>query len=148
MTCRKFRKLLTPWLDGELKPEQAAELQAWYDGCGKVRQCSDCRKLVDEHISFHRLYSSLPQSGFPAHLHHRIMSEIKSREPVYHRKEIRVRWQTIPATLAIIMSLYFGSLVGVRTFFSDTEPQTESAELYSFGENSLITDFYANGEIE
>lgn len=148
MTCRKFKKQLIPWLDGELKPEQAAELKAWYDRCAEVRQCSECRKLIDDYQSFHRLISSIPRKEFPAFLHHRIMDEIKHREPIYHKKQVRVRWQTVPATLAILLSLYVGSLIGIKTFNPPTVTPAATHELYSFGDHSLAKDLNLSGGIE
>jgi hypothetical protein len=148
MTCRKFKKLLTPWLDGELKPEQAKDLQTWLDGCTVARQCSDCRKLIDEHRSFHRLYSALPQPEFPAFLHHRIMDQIKAKETVSAKHAVRIRWQTVPATLAILLSLYAGSLVGIRTFTNQPTKADTKSELYSFGETNVANNFYANGDVE
>jgi anti-sigma factor RsiW len=148
MTCREFRKLLTPWLDGELAPEKAQELKSWLDGCETVRQCSQCRKLFQEHRSFHRLFNSLPTNGFPAHLHHRIMDEIQRREPVYRKKAVRVRWQTVTATIVVVLSLYAGSLVGISTFRNRQQSSIPSSELYTFGENSMITDFFVQGVSE
>jgi anti-sigma factor RsiW len=148
MTCRKLKKQLTLWLDGELKPEQAAEFKAWFDRCEEVRQCSECRKLIDEHNRFHSLISSIPKKEFPAFLHHRIIDEINRREPIYHKKEMRIRWQTVPATIAILLSLYVGSLIGIRTFNTQTTTVNESSELYTFGNNSLATDMNLSGGVE
>jgi hypothetical protein len=148
MTCRNFKKLLTPWLDGELKPELAKELEIWLDDCGKVRQCSGCRKLIDEHRSFHRLYNVLPRQEFPAFLHHQIIDKINSREAVRHQHAVRIRWQTIPATIAILMSLYVGSLVGIRTFNNQTARNDTKSELYTFGETNLANNFYTNGDLK
>lgn len=148
MTCRKFKKMLIPWLDGELKPGQVAELKAWFDRCGEVRQCSECRKLIDDYQSFHRLINSIPKEEFPAFLHPRIIDEINRREPVYHKQQVRVRWQAVPATLAILLSLYAGSLIGIKTFNIQTTTTTETQELYSFGDNSLAQDVNLSGGIE
>ena len=144
MTCRKFRKYLLPWLDGELKPEQATEMKVWFDSCEEVRHCSVCRKLTEEYRSFHRAFQSIPQTEFPAFLHHKILSEIQSREKIYTRKAVRIRWQAIPATIAVILSLYVGSLIGIRTF----NTQTETQELYSFGENGMVSTLYNSGGLE
>jgi anti-sigma factor RsiW len=135
-------------MDGELKPEQANELQSWMDECEKVRRCSDCRKLIDEHRSFHRLYNVLPRQEFPAFLHHRIMDQIKNGEPVRHRHEVRIRWQTVPVTLAILLSLYAGSLIGIRTFSSQSARTNVKSELYTFGETNVANNFYSNGGLE
>jgi anti-sigma factor RsiW len=146
MTCRKIKQLLTPWLDGELKPKQADELRVWLDGCEQVRQCSDCRKLIDESRSFHRLYNVLPRQEFPAFLHHQIMDKINSREAARHHHAVRIRWQTVPAALAILMSLYVGSLVGISTFNAQTGKNNPKSEVYTFGETNVASNFYLSGE--
>jgi hypothetical protein len=148
MTCRKIRKQLIPWLDGELQPDKAKEIQAWFDSCAQVRQCSVCRKLIAEYRSFQNAFQNTPQTGFPAYLHHRIMDSVKQREPIRHRHEIRTRWEAIPATIAILISLYAGSLIGIKTFTSQSGAVNENSELYSFGENGTVSTFYTAGDTE
>jgi anti-sigma factor RsiW len=151
MTCREFRKQLIPWLDGELKPDKAAELMAWLNSCDEVRQCHRCRKLTEEYRSFHVTFQNTPQKEFPAFLHHRIMAEIINKEQVRAKHHHRISWQAIPATIAILLSLYFGSLVGVKTFNTQSvvvTEVTETTEQLSFGENGMVSTIYSNGETE
>jgi hypothetical protein len=148
MTCRKHRKLLTPWLSGEFKPDKAAELKAWFDSCEAVLHCSVCRKLIDEHISFQRAFQSTPQGEFPAFLHYQIMDKIQSRTAKVHKKEIRMRWQTVPVTIAILLSFCVGSLVGVKTLANQTANTTESTETSNFGDNGMLTTLYVSGGTE
>lgn len=151
MTCHEFRKQLIPWLDGEVKPDKAAELLAWLSSCEKVRQCHKCRKLTEEYRSFQVTFHNTPQIEFPAFLHHRIMSEIKSKEQFRTKHAHRISWQAIPATIAILLSLYFGSLVGVKTFSNQSvvvTEVTENTEQLSFGENGMVSTIYSNGETE
>lgn len=148
MTCRKFRKQLIPWLDGELAPAQDKEMRDWLLHCGEARQCTDCRKLAEEYKRFHHIFSEVPQPEFPAFLHHRIMDEIKRKEPILHKKEVRTRWQLVPATLAVLVSLYFGSLVGVKAFGPTNTTNNDNVELYTFGENGMMNSIYYNGGIE
>ena len=145
MTCRKYRRQLIPWLDGELKPDRAAILKAWFDSCEEVRHCNDCRKLANEYRSFHDAFNHTSQAEFPAFLHNRIIAEIQSRESLYHKRAVRSRWQTIPAAAAILLSLYFGTLIGVQTFSTQTTTENEAAELYTFGEYGTASTIYANG---
>ncbi len=148
MTCRKFRKDLIPWLDGELKPEQAQAMQSWFDSCGQARQCSVCRKLADEYRSFHRAFQSTPQTEFPAFLHSRIMDTVKAREAKAQRRAHSLRWQTVPVAIAVLLSLYVGSLVGVKTFSTQNTNSRDLSTRASFGENGLVSTLYTNGGIE
>jgi len=151
MKCSKYRKQLVPWLDGELKPERADVLKAWFESCAKLRQCTLCQSEIQAHQGLNQALQALPQNEFPAYLHHRIMDKVKSNQPIYHKKAIRTRWQAIPATLAILLSLYAGSLIGVKTFSTQTTTTTtttESTALSSFGENGLYSNFYETGGLE
>jgi len=148
MTCSKYRKLILPWIDGELKPEQTNEIKAWFDSCEQVRYCNDCRKLIDEYRSFQIGFENTSPSEFPAFIHYRIMDQITSRKQVYHKKAVRARWQMVPATIAILMSLYIGSLIGIKTFNIQTTTTSESSELYSFGDNGMVSTMYSNGDVE
>lgn len=151
MTCSKYRRLLVPWLDGELKPERARELKVWFESCAKVRLCSKCQVDILTHQKLNQALKSLPQAEFPAYMHHRIMDQVKNHQAAYRRQVVRTRWQAIPATLAIMLSLYFGSLIGVKTFNTQTvatTTTTETTELSSFGENGLYSSIYETGGLE
>jgi len=147
MTCRKNRKQIIPWLDGELRPDRAAELLARFEACDKVRHCTECRKLTEEYRSFHRVFQSHPQSEFPAFLHQRIMDSVNNRREYYSRKAVRARWQLVPASLAIAMSLFFGSLVGINMFSPQNEVKTtaRTTERYNFGDNGMVSTMNPNG---
>lgn len=145
MTCRKYRKQLIPWLDGELRADRAAELDTWFASCDTVRHCSVCRKLAEDYKRIDRSFQSTPQSEFPAYLHHRIMDRVKTEAVILHKREVRSRWQTIPVAIAIAMSLYVGSLIGISTIFDHSSATNTKTELYTFGENSVINDFNASG---
>jgi len=152
MTCSKYRKQLVPWLDGELKPDRARELKVWFESCEEKRHCTECRKLISEYTALNSYLHKTPYPEFPAFLHHRIMDKVKNNQIIYSKKAIRRRWQAIPATIAILLSLYCGSLIGIKTFSTQTTTTATNtaaaSELYSFGENSLMSNYYDNGGTE
>jgi hypothetical protein len=146
MTCSKYRKQLVPWLDNELKPEKANELKVWFESCEVVRQCTRCRKLIAEYKALQNVLDNTPKKEFPAFLHYRIIDKVNSNQAIYRRRVIRTRWQAIPATIAILLSLYLGSLIGVQTFNpQQTTTASNTIEQSSFGENSLMSSFYDTG---
>ncbi len=149
MTCSKYRKQLVPWLDGELKPERARELKAWFESCDKVRHCTECRKLITQYQDINEAFKKNLRSEFPAFLHHRIMDTVKNRKSYYHKQAVHRRWQAIPAAVAILLSFYFGSLIGFQTFNTQTTTTTatttQNSELSSFGDNSLVSNLYTTG---
>ncbi len=148
MTCREIKRQLIPWLDGELSPAAGDRLKACLEGCAKARHCSDCHKLIADYRNLDKALAAGPKQEFPAHLHYRILEQVQNRGPVLHRKAVRTRWQAIPATLAIAMSLYAGSLIGIKTFHNQTPAPLQNSEQYNFGGNSLVAQLDINGELE
>lgn len=143
MSCKQYRKDLMPWIDGELTPQRSSELQAWFASCQRDRQCTACQTQISEYRALQKAMSSLPSSELPAHVHHRIMDTLKQTAKSRSRQTARYRWQAIPVAVAVMVSLYFGSLVSSKTFSTDTSETTASTELYSFGESSLAEVFVA-----
>jgi len=148
MSCSKYRQLIVPWLDGELSPEQHQRLQAWLDNCATARQCTRCQTEIADYRNLHQTLHQLPQTDLPDWIHHRIMD--KARSPIIAKDVSRRHfWQTIPVAAAIMLSLYVGSLVSLKTFNHSTQTvQTNTTEEYTFGETGLLTGLYDNGGAE
>lgn len=76
------------------------------------------------------------------------MDQIRSRDEVLHRRAVRTRWQLVPAAVAVLLSLYVGSLVGIRTFSAQNAKPKDTYAATSFGENGMVTTLYTIGEVE
>jgi len=139
MRCAKVRKKLIPHQDKELAGGLTLHLEK------HLRRCGSCRKYASELRRLDSLLQSDDDPQMPQWMHERIMHQIKSHEP--QRLSFRRRWklQTVPITLALLLSLYVGTLVGVKTFsYEPSEPSTESENI-SYGETSLYDLAYLNG---
>lgn len=141
MKCSKAQRYLDLMASGSLEPGLKRELQLHLDAC------DGCRGLYQVGKNLIELAKRSPQAGFPSWLHQRIMSQVKEHEQRRIGYARRWKLQTIPATLAVLLSLYVGTLVGIKAH--DTSSQsvaqsTQSVELASFGESTLV-DLDANG---
>jgi anti-sigma factor RsiW len=134
-------------LDNELDVSRKPELQLHLD------TCAACESYHRRQIKLRDLLSQGPRDEFPEWLHQRIMYQVKEHER--ERIGFARRWklQTIPAALAVVLSLYVGSLVGVKAYNTSntsntatTIQTTESTELASFGETSLIEVVATGGD--
>jgi anti-sigma factor RsiW len=131
-------------LDNELDASRKPELRLHLDAC---QACGDYQRRQQR---LKALLSRKPEAEFPEWLHQRIMYQVKEHER--ERIGFARRWklQTIPAALAVILSLYVGSLVGVKAYNSSNAATTiqsvESTELASFGETSLIEGVATGGD--
>ncbi len=144
MNCSKARHYLDLMLDGELKEGliPMAELH--------LKGCPSCRSYYDAGKTLNQMLGMAPEAAFPEWLHQRILHQASQHEP--QRIGFARRWklQTIPALLAVAVSLYVGALMGVKAYAANTQTyateatqSTESYELASFGE-SLLMDLDSN----
>lgn len=134
MRCAKFRHYADLHLDGALDQKVATLLKAHLD------LCPACRAYQIQGQKLKELIQSQPLPTFPKHLHHSIMSQVKAHESQRHIYQKRFRLQLVPAALAIMLSLVFGTLVGTNAFAVQNEaPQetTQSSDL-NFGEVGLV----------
>lgn len=139
MRCTKMRHYID--LQARLEPEQAlvGELRSHLDSCPR------CRVRYEQAQKLQLLLSpgSLPE--FPTWMHEKIMHQVRTHEPQRVALRRRMRLQTIPAALAVILSIYIGSLVGVKAFNAETSTNTgiaayqeEGVTMASFGESTIF----------
>lgn len=140
MRCAKVRKLMIPYQDKELAGGLTLRLKE------HLCQCGSCRKYAQDLRKLDSLLESQENPQMPQWLYERIMHQVKTHEP--QRQSFRRRWklQTVPITLALLLSLYAGTLIGVKTFtIGPIETATET-ESIAYGETSLYGLAYLNGD--
>lgn len=146
MRCAKARRLI------DLLPVNTprADLHAGLDA--HLNQCPACLRYQEQGQRLDSIMTSVPNPDFPSWMHERIIAEAASHDQRRVRYQRQWKLQTIPAAAAIILSLYLGSLVGIKSFntnttntSSTTVESTTSAELASFGETSLWDYDYSYG---
>jgi len=83
MQCSEIQENLSAYLDGELDPAGAAELESHLEGC------ESCRSELESLRSTVELVRSVPRVQAPPVLKQRLASATSSRKPV---QESRVFW--------------------------------------------------------
>lgn len=115
MTCDEALEMLSAWLDGEITPEEAAQLAAHLDECAECRAVEAQLQMTDEEL---RMLWEEP----PAGLSEQIMQAV-AREAAAKKHRRWSRW-AMPAVAAALVLLVSG------TFFSRLAfPSTDSAAM-------------------
>ncbi len=138
MRCKNARRLIDLALDKV--PDQNSLLKQHLELCPKCKALYLHNQLMDQML---RVESS-PE--LPEWIHNRIMDSVITHEP--KRMTYRRRWslQAVPAGMAVLLSLYVGILVGIKTFVPVQETTTQEIEYVTYGENTLIAFDTTNGD--
>lgn len=144
MRCATYRHLIDLLLDGALKGESVSRVEAHLAGC------NGCSSYREQGLRLKQLIQSTPQPQFPQWLHKRILHECNSHETQRAVYRSRSRLQLVPAAMAVMLSLFLGSLIGKNAFSTQIDTQTtQSSVELSFGENTLVdSDYYSGGSNE
>lgn len=137
MRCKTARRMIDLSLGSELGHNS---LLAQH-----LELCPKCRARFTQNQKLDQMLSVELPTEFPSWIHNRIMDSVRSHDPI--RKSLKRRWnlQAVPATMAVMLSLYVGILVGVKTFTPEQELTTQEIEYVTYGENSLIAFDTTNG---
>ena len=133
MRCKEYRNLLDQLVDGALDSITTAALEEHLEFCIK------CRNYHQASMRLHELMNQ-PLPPFPQHIHYQVLELCKEHDAKRVRLQKRARLQLVPATLAIMLSLFIGSLVG-KTIFTPlpgTAPESVPTEELSFGDVTLV----------
>jgi anti-sigma factor RsiW len=75
MTCHELGRLIDPYVDDELDPDEAARF------AGHVEQCEACRRRLDEREALGRLIRAVPYHRAPEHLRQSVMTSRRGAGP-------------------------------------------------------------------
>ncbi|MDP2172976.1 MAG: hypothetical protein Q8M98_04170 [Candidatus Cloacimonadaceae bacterium] len=146
MRCHTAKRQIDLQAKTGLEPAQSGELRLHLESCFR------CRVYFEQAQKLQRLLSPSSPPEFPTWLHENIMHQVRMHEPQRVILRRRMKLQNIPATLAIILSIYIGSLLGVNAFKAETPPvaevsvyQDDSFEVASFGESTIFELRNGNG---
>lgn len=145
MRCSKAQEMIILKLDKELKARYSVSLEK------HLAVCADCRLYREEMGKQNARFTELSAPQYPSWLHHRILAQANEHDSLRRHSRMMLQLQKIPALIAILLSLYIGTLVGIKTNSSATAGTQEYSEttsttaLASFGENSIVDDSYYNG---
>ena len=133
MRCSKIRKQLDLLMDRALDANSTAKLEE------HLKSCIKCRNYHQANTRLQELMNQ-PLPPFPKHIHHQVLELCKEHDAKRVRLQKRARLQLVPATLAVMLSLFIGSLVG-KTIFTPlpfTAPESVPTEELSFGDVTLV----------
>ena len=106
MHCRRVRRRLSAYQDGELKPAERKRIRAHLEGCPACR---------DQYEEMHQVWHTLgemseiqPTPGF----YPRLLGRIERPHKVGPLQRLRWALQPFPAPLATVTVLFVGILVG------------------------------------
>lgn len=134
MRCYTAKKLIDLWLDKELDESRSSAL------IQHLQKCPSCNAIAEKSRKINTMLSSDENPEFPSWIHNRIVDQARMHESTRKTLKRRYNLQTIPVSMAVLMSLYVGLLVGAKTFetVNTDNSSTQSTEYVVFGENSLI----------
>ncbi|HOH46488.1 MAG TPA: hypothetical protein PLX59_01500 [Candidatus Cloacimonadota bacterium] len=137
MRCSKAEELIIHQVAGELRLRLKSALLQHLEACPACRAYQKAQTDLNA-----QLFSA---TDFPAGLHARIMAEVSTKRAgqIHHSNLFS---QKLPVAAALILSLYIGSLVGIKTYNSQNQSaaktqEEDSTELATFGENSILEDY-------
>ncbi|MDZ4181355.1 MAG: hypothetical protein U1B83_00655 [Candidatus Cloacimonadaceae bacterium] len=147
MRCTKAMRYID--LQAHTGLEQAAEVLRPH-----LIACPRCRAHFEQAQKLQALLTPASPPEFPSWLHEKIMHQARMHEPQRAILRRHMRLQMIPAAAAILLSLYFGSMAGIKAYESgfstdDAEVasyQDDSYEVSSFGQSTIFDLSSATGE--
>ena len=131
MECRKIQKLLIAWLDHETNQAQPAAITTHLSSCKK------CYLIASQ---YEKLNALLPTGNvvLPQHIHYRILDQVKMHDVVRSRNKVLWRLEALPTSLLIILTIYFGALIG-KVFENKTDKDVSTySEYVNYGEHTIL----------
>ena len=74
MKCSRIRKMISPFVDDELSPDQAKEIISHIQGCPA------CKEVLEETKSIHQLFGPAERFAAPYGFAMRVMAQIEGNE--------------------------------------------------------------------
>lgn len=114
MSCEKYLDLISARLDGELPPQEQAELDA------HLQTCPACRAIAKDLEGLHTALTELGEVDAPAELSQTVLSKIKTEQQAGRRRVIRT-----VASLVACLALCVGVLRISDATYSDLTRGTD-----------------------
>ncbi len=97
MKCSKARKLISPYIDGELTEDDKREFE------DHIRACESCRAELEANQEVHQLFVNSENFTAPFGFHSRVMANVSTAKPGWSpRIPIRVRLAEAAMVLLLI----------------------------------------------
>jgi anti-sigma factor RsiW len=108
MRCSKARKLISPYIDGELTESEKREFEA------HLRVCKGCWSEIEETHGLHQLFENTEIFSAPFGFHSRVMANVNAKKPGWSPMiPVRVRLlEAVMVLLLIVVGAISGSFLG------------------------------------
>jgi len=116
MNCLEIKGMISRYVDDDLAPDERSAFTL------HIRDCSDCRKELEETESVHALFASAERFAAPHGFTTRVMANLEDREPsrfwnflTFHRSLVRAA-ELVLALVVFTIGIISGNvLVADRT---------------------------------
>ena len=127
MRCSKTKKLISPYLDGELRREDVTALEF------HVKKCHECRKRLAELSELHKMFSGVQRYQAPYGFTSKVMANLTSEKPG-KMPLIAGFARALAFCLVIAAGIVPGNLIGKRLLArrNGAERMASSFSLHSF----------------
>jgi predicted anti-sigma-YlaC factor YlaD len=126
MKCRSARKMMSALVDGKLNPAQKESLFC------HIQDCDDCRKLHQEILTVHDLFTAAEQHKAPEGFSKKVMAELRTE-----RESCRILPVRIPlflklaeigfAIVTVIVGIISGNILMMNGHSPKRPPGIESS---------------------
>ncbi len=102
MTCREIRELISAYVDGEARPEDARLVEEHLGGCPQCRQAE--KRMRELGLTVARTEGAVPPD-----FRERLFARMEAEELLPKRRSIfaySVRWAAVPLAAAAALALY------------------------------------------
>jgi anti-sigma factor RsiW len=128
MTCHEIGRLIDPYVDDELGPDDTARVAA------HVGQCAACRRRLDERDALGRLIRSVP--------YYRASERLRQSVMTSHRRGSVPRHAMVWAAAAMVI-IAFGSVAGLHTWRMSHATSAVAETIVTRHVNGLATELIA-----
>ena len=126
MKCRSARKMMSALIDGELSPAEKESLTR------HIQDCGDCRKLHQEMLAVHDLFTAAGQHKAPQGFSKKVMAELRMERKSYSIFPVRIplflKLAEVGFAIAIvIVGIISGNILMMNVHSPERPPGIESS---------------------
>ena len=126
MKCRSARKMMSALIDGELRPAEKESLTH------HIQDCGDCRKLHQEMLAMHDLFTVAEQHKAPRGFSKKVMAELGTERESYSIFPVRTPFflklaEIGFAIVVVIVGIISGNILMMNGHSPERPPGIESS---------------------
>jgi predicted anti-sigma-YlaC factor YlaD len=122
MKCRSARKMMSALIDGELSPAEKESVTR------HIQDCGDCRKLHQEMLVVHDLFTAAGQHKTPRDFSKKVMAELRTERILPVRIPLFLKLAEIGfAIVTVIVGIISGNILVTNGHSPERPPGIESS---------------------